>query len=134
MGHLAHVVDSVEREFWEAAGQGVLLVRYCVSCEKPHWQPRPICPHCGHAQTTFRRSAGTGDIYSLTWVHTKDKPPQSLAYVRLDEGIVLLTRLTGDGVDRAAIGQRVELVFEGHRDGQQLPVFRLSFTSGTDAG
>ena len=41
------VVTNVENKpFWEAAGQGRLMVGFCNACGENHYYPRSICPIC----------------------------------------------------------------------------------------
>lgn len=123
---LEKIQDPVEKAFWEGTSRGQLLVRHCESCSKPHWQPRAICPHCGHQKTVFKAASGLGTIYSLTRLHAKGAPVRTLAYVRLDEGVTMLSNITGNGHEDAAIGQRVQVAFETDAGGLQLPFFRLA--------
>lgn len=38
--------DDFTRPFWDAAGDGRLLIRRCRACAKAHHYPREFCPHC----------------------------------------------------------------------------------------
>jgi uncharacterized OB-fold protein len=60
------------------------------------------CPHCGSADITRRRSAGTGTVYSWVVVHrTLTEPftgqtPYSVVAVDLDVGARVFGRWLGD--------------------------------------
>lgn len=110
--------------YWEAANRGELLVKFCRSCNAPHWYPRPHCPHCGSADTEFRKSAGRGTIYSVSVTRKAGPSPYAMAYVTLDEGVTLMTNIVDCDLDSVRIGDRVEVVFKPAEDGQQVPTFR----------
>lgn len=120
------IVDPIEKEFWAGTARGELLLRYCNACQKPHWYPRPICPFCGHQETRFEVSTGLGVIYSLTRMHSPDADPHCLAYIRLDDGVTLLSQVKESEGATARIGQRVQVSFEQGHNNVQLPVFRLA--------
>lgn len=124
MNYFEQIYDPVEREFWEGTANKQLLIRYCELCDKPHWYPRPICPYCGHQKTFFKQSKGVGTIYSLTRLHSKGEAPQSIAYIELDDGVTILSKIVEDDEGVAAIGQRVEVTFFLDSRGLHLPVFK----------
>lgn len=126
MSRVEEVYDRVEKAFWEATRNAELLIGYCDCCNEPHWHPRPICPHCGHQETSLKRSTGLGRIYSMTRLRSKEAQPQVIAYVQLDEGITMLSKIIDDDGGKAVIGQRVEVAFVSDGNGLHLPVFRLS--------
>ena len=60
------IVDSFTAPFWQAAAEGVLMIRRCTACSQAHWYPRPFCPHCGSDRTDWVRASGAGTVYSYT--------------------------------------------------------------------
>ena len=50
MNGMDKIFDPMERAFRAGLGRNELLIPYCLQCDRPHWYPRPICPHCGHAE------------------------------------------------------------------------------------
>jgi len=48
-----------------------------------------------------------------------------MAYVRLQEGISMLTHLTNCDFDAIRIGQKVKVVFQETQDGQKTHLFKL---------
>ena len=113
--------DSVP--FWEAANAGKLLVRWCNDCGKPHWYPRPLCPFC-LGETQWRDSPGTGEIYSVSVTRRAGPIAYAIAYVRLDEGVTMLTNIVECDLDSLRIGDRVQVVFKPTTDGPSVPMFR----------
>lgn len=114
------------RAFWSELAEGRFLLRHCRACERAHWYPRAICPHCASADTEWREASGRGTIYSYSIARTAAEP-FAIAYVTLAEGPTVMTNIVGSNFAEVAIGRSVELVF-GHEaeGGIPLPVFRLA--------
>jgi uncharacterized OB-fold protein len=90
----------------------------CGTCQHP---PRPICVTCGRDRPDEVRAAGTGVVDSFTVVHRAGEP-FVLARVRLTEGPIVLTHLTG--IPDPRCDQPVRLV-----EGSEPPVY-----TGSDDG
>ncbi|WP_425307498.1 OB-fold domain-containing protein [Ammonicoccus fulvus] len=97
-------------EFWLAAGRGELVLRHCRACDRLHHYPRGICPWCSSADLGWQACAGTGVVETFSIVRHGE--PYALAYVRLDEGVSVLTNLIGCEPEELSIGQPVRVVFE----------------------
>ena len=108
--------------FWEAAGNGKLLVKSCTACGRAHHYPRPMCPFCGSDRTEWKESAGRGIIYSFS-VMRRATPPYVIAYVTLDEGPAMMTNLVDCDFDALRIGQKVKVVFTPTEGGSPVPTF-----------
>jgi uncharacterized protein len=109
--------------FLEAAQDNQLLLKYCNACKEAHYYPRTICPYCGGDGTTWVKSDGLGEIYSYTVMRRGVAVPFAMAYVRLQEGISMLTHLTNCDFDSIRIGQKVKVVFQETEDGQKTHLF-----------
>ncbi len=118
----ASITDASTEPFWAAAKEGVLKFRRCTACAKPNWYPRAVCPYC-FGDTDWEASKGTGEIYSVSVTRRAGPIPYAIAYVRLDEGVTMLTNITDCDLDSLKIGQRVKLVFKPTEDGNHLPMF-----------
>ncbi len=116
------VVDVATEPYWAAARDGVLKLRRCTTCHKPHWYPRPVCPFC-LGDTEWIDAQGTGEIYSVSVTRRAGPVPYALAFVRLDEGVTMMSNIVDCDLDRVHIGQRVKLVFKPAEDGQPVPMF-----------
>ena len=110
-------------EFWTAARRGQLLLRSCVDCGRPHWYPRMICPFCRSLKLRWTPSDGHGVVHSFS-VMRRVEQPYVLAYVRLAEGVVLMSNIVDCAVDAVFIGQPVQVVFCTGEGGLQAPFFR----------
>ena len=122
--------DQAARAYFDAAAEGRLALPWCLDCGKPHFYPRVFCPHCGGAAIDWRDATGGGTVYSYS-VMGDGQDARVLAFVTLDEGITLLSRVTGSPPDRIAIGNRVSVVFREVDGGPVVPDFRLE--DGPDA-
>jgi uncharacterized OB-fold protein len=118
----ASITDASTEPFWAAAKEGVLKFRRCTACAKPNWYPRAVCPYC-FGDTDWEASKGTGEIYSVSVTRRAGPIPYAIAYVRLDEGVTMLTNITDCDLDSLKIVQRVKLVFKATEDGNHLPMF-----------
>jgi uncharacterized protein len=110
-------------EFWRAARLGSLLLRSCVDCGRPHWYPRMICPFCHGRNLRWTQAGGQGVVYSFS-VMRRVEQPYVLAYVRLAEGVVLMSNIVDCAVDAVFIGQPVQVVFRTGEGGLPAPFFR----------
>lgn len=108
--------------YWEAAREGVILIKSCRSCHKPHFYPKVICPHCGGMDTEWKRAAGKGEIYSYSVMRRAD-PPYVLAFVTLDEGVSMMTNIIDCDPAEVGIGLRVKVKHEVCEDGNSIPFF-----------
>lgn len=108
--------------FWQAAREGKLLVRHCKSCGKPHWYPRALCPFC-MGDTDWKTASGLGEIYSFSITRRAGPNPFCIAYVKLDEGVTMLTHIVDTDLDSVRIGQRVKVRFAETDGGAPVPVF-----------
>lgn len=117
-------VDASSAEWWEATRRSTLVVQGCSDCGHLQHPPRPVCLGCGAGRLTWREMSGRATVDAWTVVMRAPAshldPPYTVARVRLEEGPLLLSRLTGDG---HRCGQQVALEWEPLADGRQLPVF-----------
>jgi uncharacterized OB-fold protein len=120
LGKAVH--DPSSEQFFAATASGSLRIKACVSCRKLHWYPRALCPYC-LGDTEWREVSGRGEIYSVSVTRRAGPTPYAIAYVRLDEGITMLTNIVDCDLDSLRIGQRVRVVFKPAEDGTMIPMF-----------
>jgi len=111
------------RPFWEGAERGVLLLKHCAACDRPHYYPRDLCPFCFSDRTEWREASGRGRVYSFS-VANRASPPYVVAYVRLDEGPMMLTNIVDCPPEAVHIDQPMEVAFAPDAEGQVRPFFR----------
>lgn len=112
-----------DEPYFEAAGQGRLLIKACKSCGQVHHYPRSMCPFCWSADVQWQDAKGTGTIYTFSVSRRGAGAPFSIAYVTLDEGPVMLTNIVDTDLDAIRIGHRVKVVFKRAEGGTAIPMF-----------
>ena len=120
--------DAVTAGWWAATREHRLTVQRCAACAAAQHPPRSVCIHCGRSDALrLDDAAGTGVVDSFTVVYRAPAPelevPYVIARVRLDEGVICLTRLTNADPDAWRIGDRVTVEWVDLDDGRALPVF-----------
>lgn len=117
------IVYPEAKPYWDAAGEGRLMIMRCNDCGEAYFHPRPFCPFCVSNNTVWVQAAGTGTIYTFT--HTARAPVfQVPAMIALDEGPIMMSAVVECDPQTVAIGQRVTVTFAPTADGVALPVFR----------
>ncbi len=126
----APIVTFDNQSFWDAARDGRLVAQRCSGCGELRHPPRPVCPSCHSLEWSGVDLAGTGTIYSYSILHHPQNPlfeyPVIAVLVDLDEGVRLLSNLTGAAAGEVRIGARVEVGFAPTADEMAVPVFRLA--------
>jgi len=110
------------KPFWDAAGEGRLLVKRCRACGEAHHYPRALCPFCFSDDTEWQEASGRGTIYSYS-VMRRAPVPYAIAYVTLEEGPTMMTNLVDCDFDALRIGQPVKVVFTPTEGGAPMPMF-----------
>ena len=109
--------------YWDAAGEGRLVVMRCLSCAEYYVHPRPFCPHCGSDRTEWCDAAGTGTVYTFT-ITARAPVFQVPAMVQLAEGPIMMTAIVDCDPASVEIGQQVTVAFQPTDGGPPLPVFK----------
>lgn len=111
------------RPFWDAAGEGRLLLPRCDDCGAHHWYPRRFCPACQGTRVRWTDSPGTARLHACTRL-ARDPDAPVVAYVELDEGPLMLSNVVGDALEALRIGDRLRAEFLALDNGLHVPVFR----------
>ncbi len=112
-----------DEPYFQAAGEGKLLLKKCNQCGQHHHYPRAICPFCWSDKVEWVQSKGTGEIYTYTVTRRGGPVPYCIAYVQLDEGPRMMTNIVDTDLDTIKIGQKVKVVFKKTEGGQSVPCF-----------
>jgi uncharacterized OB-fold protein len=138
--------DREIRPYFEAAGEGRLVLRRCSECGLLRYPPGAACPWCNALAWEWAAVSGRGTIYSYEMVMQAIQPgfadwaPYPVVLVELDEqrgvptsdeGLRVIANLVTpefrpEAEEKVEIGRRVEVVFQPLEDGVALPQFRLS--------
>jgi len=115
---------NATQTYWNAAALGKLLLKRCVDTGKLFHYPREHSPFTGGC-TEWVEASGRGVIYSCS-VSYRAKPNYCIAYIKLDEGPIMLSNVVHEDLTQIAIGKRVRVVFRPGADGRPTPFFTLA--------
>ena len=134
MGTTPTVIDET-RPFWEGTLAEELRIQTCNACGNVQLPGGPCCSTCLSQDLTWTRASGRGTVFSFTVVRHAfhptfaDKVPYVLADIRLDEGPILTSNVTGIDVEQVRIGLPVTVWFDDEVEDAfhtplRLPKFR----------
>jgi len=121
-------INESNRPFWEAARRHE-LVAYGCACGALYSQVTE-CTACSNPVMGWTRVSGRGQVFTFcifqqafhpAW---KDDIPYNVAYVKLDEGPLLISNIVGCANENIHIGMPVEVVFDDITDEITLPKFK----------
>ena len=121
------------RPFWQGAKAGRLMLPHCLDCNRVHWYPRYLCPHCHSVNLDWIEASGEGSIHTFAVQHLAFGPwaedaPFVTAYIDLKEGDRMLTVLRGADPEKPEsirIGAAVRVEFEQANEDTFIPYWRL---------
>ena len=118
-----------DEAYFEAAGEGRLLVKKCNACAKVYFPPRPFCPACAVRDVAVFAASGKGRLYSYVIHHRPVPgftPPYAITVVELDEGPRMMTNIIDcpQTPEALELDMPVEIAFEKLDDEITLPLFR----------
>lgn len=122
-------MTGLTRPYWEAAGEGRLVVQECRECHRLQHPPMPACPHCHGTNLRWREMSGDGTVYSCTIVRhpthvaLADAVPYVVAIVELAEGPRLVSGVTGCPPEAVTVGMPVRVTFRRVSGDVSLPFF-----------
>lgn len=104
----------------------------CTDCNRVHWYPRLICPHCHSTDIEWFEASGLGRIHTFAVQHRAfggwaDEVPFVTAYIDLNEGDRMFTVLRGvdaNDPESIKIGAPVRVEFEPAREDVHIPFWR----------
>lgn len=125
--------DPVTQPFWDGAKEGKLMLPRCTDCNRVHWYPRIICPHCHSMNIEWFEASGEGRIHTFAVQHRamggwSDETPFVTAYIDLNEGDRMVTVLRGvdaENPDSIEIGAKVKVEFEEAREDVHIAFWRV---------
>lgn len=111
------------KPYFDGCREGKLILGKCNDTGKLFHYPRHVSPFTLSNNVEFVEAKGTGEIYS--WSVARGKEPFCVAYVKLDEGPIMLTNIVECDLDALACGQRVRVKFR-ETEGAPVPMFVLA--------
>jgi uncharacterized OB-fold protein len=125
------VVDADSAPYWDALREHRLVLKRCNECNRFHFFPRAICPHCYSDSLEWAQVSGFGELYTYTVARRPAGPafkpdaPYIVALVTLDEGPRMMTNLINIAPADVRIGARVAVSYDDVTDKITLPKFTL---------
>jgi hypothetical protein len=116
-------------KFWEGTKAGKLLIQACSDCGSRIFYPRKFCPDCWSANLDWIEASGRGTVFTFSTAYDMVEPkfmdelPYTIAYVDLEEGVRMMTRIVGCQPEEITFGMAVEVVFH-EQEGFYLPYFK----------
>lgn len=116
-------------EYFERCAQGVLAVQRCSACGTLRHYPRPHCTKCLSPDYEWRRCSGRAILHTFTVVRQNANPrfasrlPYCPAIIELEEGVRMLSEVTGVDADEVRIGMALTVRFDTEPDGLRVPRF-----------
>jgi hypothetical protein len=110
-------VQPWSQKFWEGTRGGKILIQFCKDCKSKIFYPRKYCPECWSGNLDWVESDGKGTVYTFSTAYSMVEPrfmdelPYTIAYVDLDEGVRLMTRIVECDPKDIKIGMKVEATF-----------------------
>ncbi|HEX6032714.1 MAG TPA: Zn-ribbon domain-containing OB-fold protein [Tepidiformaceae bacterium] len=125
--------DPVSKPFWDAAREGRFVLPRCTNCNRVHWYPRLICPHCHAMEIEWFEASGEGRIHTFAVQHRAfggwaEETPFVTAYIDMNEGDRMFTVLRGVDAGKPEtikIGGRVRVEFEPATEDVHIPFWRV---------
>lgn len=125
--------DPVSKPFWDAAREGRFVLPRCTTCNRVHWYPRLICPHCHAMEIEWFEASGEGRIHTFAVQHRAfggwaEETPFVTAYIDMNEGDRMFTVLRGVDAGKPEtikIGGRVRVEFEPATEDVHIPFWRV---------
>ena len=122
-------VQPWSARFWEGTREGKFLIQTCKDCRAKIFYPRKYCPECWSGNLGWMQASGNAKIFSFSTAYSMVEPkfmdelPYTIAYVDLEEGIRMMTRIVECDPADIKIGMEVEVTFFQRGD-FYLPYFR----------
>lgn len=125
--------SELTKPFWEGAKAGKLMLPRCMDCNRVHWYPRLICPHCHSMSIEWIEGSGEGRLHTFAVQHRAfggwaREVPFVTAYIDLNEGDRMLTVLRGvdpNKPETIKIGCKVRVEFEPATEEVHIPFWRV---------
>ena len=117
------LMNAGDKPYFDAAGEGKLMIAKCNGCGEVHHYPRPLCPFCFSDKVGLVQAKGTGTVYTYSVSRRAGPIVYCIAYVKLDEGVTMMTNIVDCDLDTVKIGQKVKVVFKKSEGGISVPMF-----------
>ncbi len=109
--------SALTKPFWDAAKQKKLVIQYDPDSRCYQWWPRLVSVKTGKMNLEWKEVSGNGTLYSYTVTHVpalgfEDKVPYLVGLVELDEGVRIISNLSGITEDNVKLGMPLRVTWE----------------------
>ncbi len=110
-------VSHLTKPFWSAANENKLVIQYDPDSQSYQWWPKALSVKTGKMNLEWRQVSGYGTLYSYTVTYVpahgfEDKGVYLVGLVELDEGVRILSFLSGLTEDTAKIGMKLRVTWD----------------------
>ena len=123
--------------FWDACNNNELRIQSCSKCENLQHPPAVRCLACGSASLGSIVASGKGKIHSWAVAHYPQAPafdyPLIVGLVELEEGVRLVSNITGVQPEELEIDMPVEVHWLEVEDGFTLHQFKPIATVNSES-
>ncbi len=122
-------ITSLDKPYWEAAKKHELTAYRCLNCGT--FYSRVIhCVACSNPKMEWVKVSGKGEVFTFGIFHQlyhpgwKDDIPYNVAWIKLDEGPLLMSNIVECKNEDIHIGMPVMVVFDDITEEVTLPKFK----------
>ena len=122
-------ITSTDKPFWDAAKRHELMAYRCLNCGTFYSQATD-CIACDSPRMGWVRVSGKGEVFTFGIYHQlyhpawKEDIPYNVAWIKLDEGPLLMSNIVECKNEDIYIGMPVEVVFDDVTEEVTLPKFK----------
>jgi len=119
----------LSKPYWDGCNNRQLLLQKCSGCGHHQFYPRSFCTECGQKDPQWVQASGQGTVVTFTVVRRPVSEayaadtPYVIALIRLAEGPVMMSQVTGCDAEQVTTGMSVQVVFQEWGDGVTVPNF-----------
>jgi uncharacterized OB-fold protein len=109
-------------KFWEGLKEGKVYATKCAKCGKLYFPPAADCPDCLISEMEWIELSNEAEVETFTHVVFRSTSfsqykPYTVAIGRLNEGVKVLSWLTGFKLSEIKVGMKVKLVAKLSQEG-----------------
>lgn len=123
------IPSQLSEPFWAACKNHELKIQRCQSCETFRFPPAILCPECLSREVKWQKVSGRGKVFSFVVYRRLYHPafeadlPYTVAVIKLEEGVRLLSNMVGIPPEQVSCDMPVEVIFEDVTPDVTLPKF-----------
>jgi uncharacterized protein len=122
-------ITALDKPFWDAAKKHELVAYRCLNCGTFYSQVT-YCLSCENPKMAWVKVGGKGEVYTFGIYHQlyhpafKEELPYNVAWVKLDEGPLILANIVECKNEDLRVGMAVTVFFDDITEEVTLPKFK----------